>query len=1034
MRFSGWKRVAALAVVAGCCVGLCTQTARAQNQQGAPVAEDFRDARIVGDAGTMNLNGVVAGDIVMLDLPADIPQDWSIDIPSTAWKNTEISLSLNSIRSDNFAMHQQLANGMEVPMVAPAVRTYMGSIRGVNGSDARGSLLQNGLIASIWQPDGSRLVVQPLSDFIPGAQRGLHVVYRGEDTSCIGVCGNTPEQSAHQLPNGFGERGSCAGGICIAELAIDMDSTYLATYGGTVGAQDRAEAVINVMNHQYTTELNIAHRLTFVLARTGAEPYVNNVIGDLLNALRTDWNANRPGVTRDTTHLFTSRPTGGTIGLAYVGVICDTNGFAYGVSQVSWSGTFGCQTDLVAHEIGHNWSANHCTCTSSTMNPFITCANTFNGPGSGSIAEIDTHRDSRACLTNGGVPPANNNCENAFVVTDYVTTGTTLNATTDGGATGCTTLSGGAGGGENDVWYRFTAPATGNVTVSTCGSAFDTMLSIHSACPGTPENQIACNDDSCGTQSSVTFAASYGGTYLIRVAGYAGATGAFTLNVSGPGSIPFGSDACGSATAVSAGSYFSSVFGTTNDAAGACGSTGTARDIWYSYTAPCAQTINVDTCTTHDWAGGTDNGMDTVLSLYTGCGGTLIQCNDDNGAIPGCTQAGNIRDSFVTATLNAGQTVLIRVSPFFNNFNNGGLFRMNVVASSCGDTCATAQRIVEDGSYFATTTAANNQEGSSTCEFNPAGDVYWLFTSPTTGTANINTCGSNFDTVLSIHSECPATTANQITCNDQAFNVCGSGFSNQSAVSFTAVQGETYIIRVVGWAGQTGNVQLNIDAPARASADNCATGTPLLGGTPQIGSLYDNTPSAAGDSCGGLSSQRDAWYRFISPNSGLLTVTTCGSRNFSSDGVPGVDTVLSLWNGCGGGQITCNDQAGGNCSDSSIFDSTVTTPYSAGTPIWIRVSNYGFGDTTQWYGNGMFRIRATVGAECNDIDFNNDGSLFDPQDIDAFLSVYSEGPCIPASAFCDDIDFNNDTSVFDPCDISSFLQVFSEGPCELCPL
>lgn len=69
--------------------------------------------------------------------------------------------------------------------------------------------------------------------------------------------------------------------------------------------------------------------------------------------------------------------------------------------------------------------------------------------------------------------------------------------------------------------------------------------------------------------------------------------------------------------------------------------------------------------------------------------------------------------------------------------------------------------------------------------------------------------------------------------------------------------------------------------------------------------------------------------------------------------------------------------------------------------------------------------------ECNDIDFNNDGSVFDPQDIDAFLSVYSEGPCIPATATCDDIDFNNDCSVFDPADIDSFLSVFSEGPCHV---
>lgn len=35
---------------------------------------------------------------------------------------------------------------------------------------------------------------------------------------------------------------------------------------------------------------------------------------------------------------------------------------------------------------------------------------------------------------------------------------------------------------------------------------------------------------------------------------------------------------------------------------------------------------------------------------------------------------------------------------------------------------------------------------------------------------------------------------------------------------------------------------------------------------------------------------------------------------------------------------------------------------------------------------------------CDGVDFNNDGNFIDPQDIDAFLSVYSEGPCVPASA------------------------------------
>jgi uncharacterized membrane protein len=66
---------------------------------------------------------------------------------------------------------------------------------------------------------------------------------------------------------------------------------------------------------------------------------------------------------------------------------------------------------------------------------------------------------------------------------------------------------------------------------------------------------------------------------------------------------------------------------------------------------------------------------------------------------------------------------------------------------------------------------------------------------------------------------------------------------------------------------------------------------------------------------------------------------------------------------------------------------------------------------------------------CDDIDFNRDGSRFDPLDIDAFLSVFSEGPCLPAGATCNDVDFNNDGSLFDPEDIDAFLSVFGEGPC-----
>ncbi|MCA9296853.1 MAG: hypothetical protein KC983_10050, partial [Phycisphaerales bacterium] len=100
----------------------------------------------------------------------------------------------------------------------------------------------------------------------------------------------------------------------------------------------------------------------------------------------------------DIAHLFTGKDlVSPTIGIAWVGAICSStsNGYGYGLVESDFNNNFGCATDLSAHEIGHNWSASHCSCPSNTMNPSITCANSFS---SATIATITAYRDSRSCL------------------------------------------------------------------------------------------------------------------------------------------------------------------------------------------------------------------------------------------------------------------------------------------------------------------------------------------------------------------------------------------------------------------------------------------------------------------------------------------------------------------------------------------------------------------------------------------------------------------------------------------------------------
>ena len=77
-------------------------------------------------------------------------------------------------------------------------------------------------------------------------------------------------------------------------------------------------------------------------------------------------------------------------------------------------------------------------------------------------------------------------CSAAPVVSDGAFTGSNLYASTDGSSS-C--------GGTGDIWWRFQAPTTGVTTFDTCGSDFDTVLSIRSGCNG-PE--LACNNNYSG--------------------------------------------------------------------------------------------------------------------------------------------------------------------------------------------------------------------------------------------------------------------------------------------------------------------------------------------------------------------------------------------------------------------------------------------------------------------------------------------------------------------------------------------------------
>ena len=123
--------------------------------------------------------------------------------------------------------------------------------------------------------------------------------------------------------------------------------------------------------------------------------------------------------------------------------------------------------------------------------------------------------------------PPNDFCETAQLIEPGTYVGSTGCATNDGSAT-CAV----AGSSSPDVWYAFIPPVNGSLHADTCGASgsFNTVLSVRAgACPGT---ELACNDDSCGNQSSLDVPVNAGQIYRIRVAGRGSLDfGSFVLHV-----------------------------------------------------------------------------------------------------------------------------------------------------------------------------------------------------------------------------------------------------------------------------------------------------------------------------------------------------------------------------------------------------------------------------------------------------------------------------------------------------------------------
>lgn len=330
-------------------------------------------------------------------------------------------------------------------------------------------------------------------------------------------------------------------------------------------------------------------------------------------------------------------------------------------------------------------------------------------------------------LAEKSISVANDACEQQIEAFNGDTAFSNIGATTDGPdePTECYFFS--YSDIESDIWYRYTATCTGNLTVDLCNSNYDTKVAVYDGCLECPVDTLplACNDDfgGCGTRSLATAPVVSGQCYTIRIGGYLGVQGTGTMRLSCSIIQPPSGACCddgvclGTKTEVDClsqnGTWFSGgacpgfscpVLPPPNNECADCirvltgvpyqgrtrGATGTdisscgtndTLDAWNCWTADCTGQVSITTC---------GSSFDTTLAVYDACGGAQLACDDD-----GCQFGPPFTRSKVTLNVTEGTTYAIRVSG-----HNGAAGDYTLNVESCRNACC-----LSDGRCFMRTLA-----------------------------------------------------------------------------------------------------------------------------------------------------------------------------------------------------------------------------------------------------------------------------------------------------------------------------------------
>lgn len=430
--------------------------------------------------------------------------------------------------------------------------------------------------------------------------------------------------------------------------------------------------------------------------------------------------------------------------------------------------------------------------------------------------------------------------------------------------------------GSADVVYRYTPASSTVIDIDLCPSGYDTKVYVYENAAG---NLVACNDDAddCALlyrSQLIGVPLTGGNTYYIVVDGYGGDDGAYDITITGnvecivdcPVNHEEEGEACGDSTNdgcnVSIPSYGEVKCGDT--ICGTAWADGDLRDTdWF------LKTISDDT--TFTWSGTAEFDFALIIAdLNAGCGGVSVI---ESGTADACDTA------TISATLGAGTYVFFIAPSVFSGYTCAGGPWNYTVWLDCAEPppgpanndCADAIAIGDVTDLAFSTTGAVTDGGPVCVSFGfdqVYADIWYCYTATCDGIATASLCNSDYDTKMAVYDGCTCPAVDMIGCNDDA---CGDD-GLKSEVVFPVVAGNTYLIRIGGYDGESGDGLLSISCGAAAENDNCSDVTPQ-----SLPAVFVGDNTGATSDCGLTAPDAETWAAFTISDCSNVTVEYCGT-------------------------------------------------------------------------------------------------------------------------------------------------------------